>query len=421
MVMRKKLTFFFIYYIAMSAILLTITIFRAATTGITEDEAWTYLHWVRHNPLDVLKYLNIFKETFTTGNNHILNSFLISFFELFFHHNYNEFVIRLPNVISYIWYLLFAYLITKDTKYKYLNFSLLVLNYGVNEFFGLARGYGMACAFVLGGIYFFKRYLLQKKNYLLTLTYLSLLTACYASTTSLIVFASIICVSFLSLIRDNQFFKYTLNQIFFLLPIVIAVLVIIRYHFLVTKNDPTIYCGLTGSFYSDVLESLLNVYGFNKRLISHAINMVILLLVIILAREFEKLKDSYIILAGIFFFLFFIGLTKLTNQPWMTGRCLISSMPLIIMMIVEIIDVLKIKKALLFQTILIIPLLVMFGLNLNVKATREWKDHYSFRESCYAVFKNNKDNTDILHLRGCGIGQFYHERILKEYNYDIFY
>ncbi|MBR4826153.1 MAG: hypothetical protein IKZ86_15265 [Spirochaetaceae bacterium] len=419
--MKNKANLFFVYCIAMSAILVTITIIRAATTGITEDEAWTYLHWVHHNPLDVLKYLNIKETFFTTGNNHILNSFLISFLELFFHHNYNEFVIRLPNVISYIWYLLFAYLITKDTKYKYLNFSLLVLNYGVNEFFGLARGYGMACAFVLGGIYFFKKYLLQKKNYLLTLSYLSLLTACYASTASLIVFASIICVSFLSLFRDNQFFKYALNQIFFLLPIVIATLIIIRYHFLMTKDDPTIYCGPTGSFYSDVLESLLNVYGFNKRLISHAINLSILFSIVIIAREFDKLKNSYIILTGGVFFLFFIGLTKVTNQPWMTGRCLIPSMPLLIMMIVEIINVLKIKKNMLFQTVLIIPLLIMFGLNLNVKATREWKNHYPLRESCYAVFKNNKDNADILHLRGCGLGQFYREKILKENNYDIFY
>lgn len=412
----KKSKPFFVYYIVMSAILVTITIFRASTTGITEDEAWTYVHYIQPNPFAVIKYLNV-KGTF--ANNHILNSFLISFFELFFHHNYNEFVIRLPNAISYIWYLLFAYLITKDTKYKYLNFSLLVLNYGVNEFFGLARGYGMACAFVLGGIYFFKRYLLQKKNYLLTLTYLSLLTACYANTASLIVFASVIFVSFLSLIKDNQFFKFTLNQIFFLLPIIIATLVIIRYHFLVTSDGLPLYGGRTGSFYSDVLESLLDVYGLNKRLISHTINILMLILIVIISRKFEELKNSYIIWAGVLFFVFLIGLTKGTGKMWMTGRSLIPSMPLLIMMIVEIIDVLKIKKALLLQIILIMPLLVMFGINLNVKETREWNDQYSFREACYAVLKTN-DNSNILHIRDTGLLQFYREKILKENNYDIF-
>ncbi len=414
---RNKITNpFFIYYIMMSVVLLTITVYRAAITGITEDEAWTYLHYVSRNPINVIRYLNI-KGTF--ANNHILNSFFISFAELFFHHNYNEFIIRLPNILSYILFFIFAYLITKDTKYKYLNFSLLVLNYGANEFFGLARGYGIACAFVLAGIYFFKKYLLQKRNYLLTLAYLALLTASYANTASLIVFAAIILASFISLFKDKIFFKYALSQVYFLVPIVIASLIIVRYHFLVTSDGLPLYGGRTGSFYSDVLESLLDVYGLNKRLVSHSINILIVIFIAIISRKFEELKNSYIALAGILFFVFLIGLTKGSGKMWMTGRCLIPSMPLLIMMIIEVVDVLKIRNVLIFQTILIMPLLIMFGLNLNLKTTRDWNNDYSFRNACYEVLET-RDNTKILNHKGSGLAQFYREKILKEKNYDIF-
>ena len=144
-----------------------------------------------------------------------------------------------------------------------------------------------------------------------------------------------------------------------------------------------------------------------------------IILIVIISRKFENIKDSYIIIAGFLFFIILIGVTKCTNKMWLTGRCLIPSMPLLIMMVIEIIDNLKIKKECLFQIIIIMPLIIMFGLNLNLTTTRDWNNDYSIREVCYGALKS-KDNTKVLEITDNCTTHFYRAKILKEYGYDIF-
>lgn len=409
---------FLLYSAIIGLVLLTITIYRAITTNITYDEAYTYFHYVPRNPFKIIAFLNI-KGTF--ANNHLANSFLISCLEVFFGHNFNEFIIRLPNILCYVVFLSFSYLICKDTKYKYFNFALFVLNYGANEFFGLARGYGIACAFVLVGIYFFKTYLTQNKNYFLTLSYFSLLIACYTNTSSLIAYASIIFASFISLIKDKKLFEYAKNQIYFLIPIIIASLLIIRYHFLVTSEGLPLY-GATGKFYNAVLVSFLYIYGMPNYLIPHFVNALIFVLIAILFNKLEKFKNSYIVFAGILYFVLLIGLTKGTGKPWITGRCLIPSMPLLTLCVIEIFEKINIKRIFVMQTIFIIALSAIFIRNFDIKATREWKDNYSIKEICYEALKTktNEKVLEILEIEHNPAIHFYKEKILKEENYDIF-
>ena len=88
-------------------------------------------------------------------------------------------------------------------------------------------------------------------------------------------------------------------------------------------------------------------------------------------------------------------ITKINDKYWMTGRSLIPSMPLLIMFVLEIIDTINIKKKLIFQLLAIVPLLIFFSINLDVKATRDWKQEYNIREKCYETLRN-PNNTEIL-------------------------
>ena len=142
---------FLIFCLISSLLVLSLTIYRAFNTCLTYDEAYTYLHYAKNFSWKSFSYLI---KPGALANNHFLNSLIIAILDRIFGCSYNEFIIRLPNILSYILYLFFGYKISKQYESKYLIMSLFLFNYGAHEFFGLARGYGMAAALVLGGMYF---------------------------------------------------------------------------------------------------------------------------------------------------------------------------------------------------------------------------------------------------------------------------
>jgi hypothetical protein len=122
---------------------------RTFLTGITYDEAWTISTSVPMKPIDIL--IN----PACDANNHILNTILIKFF---FHFGLNSlFFARLPNVLSFVVYLFFAYKITSgflSVRTGFITFLLLILNPFLLDFFSLARGYGISMACLAGSLYY---------------------------------------------------------------------------------------------------------------------------------------------------------------------------------------------------------------------------------------------------------------------------
>jgi hypothetical protein len=92
-----------------------------------------------------------------TANHHPLNTWLIW---LFSHAGNNEFVLRLPNVLAFVLYLVIVYRLfnpEKNTWLACLGISLLLLNPFLLEYFSLARGYGLSLGLSLASIYFLRR------------------------------------------------------------------------------------------------------------------------------------------------------------------------------------------------------------------------------------------------------------------------
>jgi hypothetical protein len=126
---------------------------RAARSSFTCDEAGSYLDFISPN---VLALFN-----FNSANNHFLNSLLAKISSSL--GGSSEFVLRLPNLLSYAAYLLFAFLImNRFVKTKIIvlcGYLLLSLNPYVLDYFSLCRGYGLSLGFLMASLFFFLSFL----------------------------------------------------------------------------------------------------------------------------------------------------------------------------------------------------------------------------------------------------------------------
>lgn len=410
---RKKDLFFY-YCLFFSIALFCIVLYRSAKASITYDEAYTYIYYIYKNPLHV--FSNMFAKG-TLANNHLLNSFFISFIQQFFSTKYNEVLIRMPNVLSYIVYLFYSYKFSKEFKYKFATFSLFALNYGASEYFSLGRGYGISCAFVMTALYYFLKFIKYKNNlFNLSLCYLFFLISCYANTAALIPFATVIFVSFYILFKNRLFKEYLCRQWYFYIPIVCLTLVIIKYHFSISSDGLPLYGGDT-SFYKDVIISLFYNYGFFIKYIYLFSSLVLILFLILLVYYIKNKKNDYFVISGILYFVILIFVTKISNSMWLTGRCLIPSMPLLFASTSELIQQTNIKKQIL-NTILTIFLLILFICNIKLDRVRDFSESRYYKKICYDAYFS-KDNTYVKNIKPHMSLEFYSKKINYYYNYDI--
>jgi len=134
-------------YIVVGAIFFFYVAARAALVGVTYDEAETI------KVSTAYPFGEGVVRSLLTANNHIINTsgikilYLLGFDSLF--------LFRLPNVISFFIYQYFCYRIISRSLSGYIGvlcFFLLSCNLFLLDFFGLARGYGMSIAFMMGAL-----------------------------------------------------------------------------------------------------------------------------------------------------------------------------------------------------------------------------------------------------------------------------
>ena len=138
--------------------LLFFIINKAYNLSFTHDESYSYLHYVHQGFMDIISY----KTPYT--NNHILNTVLMKYCEVFFGNS--EIALRLPNILAFILYSVFAILLLYKYSPKLILpfYLLLVLNPYLLDFFALARGYGLSIGFLLMSIYYLSICFSTKQN-----------------------------------------------------------------------------------------------------------------------------------------------------------------------------------------------------------------------------------------------------------------
>jgi hypothetical protein len=133
--------------------LLALSVYRAATFPFTHDESLSFAIF-NHEP-----------KRATTANNHLLNTLLMEWCSTLFGNS--ELSLRLPNIMAHVIYLACALLLLKRFQYVVLQiagFVFLNLNPFLLDFFFLARGYGLALAFLMLSLYLLARAYEEKQQ-----------------------------------------------------------------------------------------------------------------------------------------------------------------------------------------------------------------------------------------------------------------
>lgn len=200
-------------------------IIRGFSLGITHDEALTY---------KIIRGDEILRET---ANHHWLNTHLSAFFSSLF--GAKEFVLRLPNILSFALFGFYLYRIAKtflsSSATQVALLFLLCGNPFVIDFFSLCRGYGMSLAFITASLYYLFRIYQSKDqqkglNHALAMTFSILALASNLNTLNYFLIAFALVLLNLVLTKPKQWIPwlsgitlicaitlfFALDQLFFL-------------------------------------------------------------------------------------------------------------------------------------------------------------------------------------------------------------
>lgn len=401
---------FNIYFITISIIIFTISIIRSLRMGITCDEALTYLNFVLDPKINNIDFV---------ANNHLLNTYLIKFLTILTGIKYNEFLIRIPSLIFYIIYIIYAYKISHLYKNKYFVSSLLLFNYVINEFASLARGYMMASSIVLMGIYYYKKWLLEKKNNDLKKALFLLLISGLANTITLIIFGSFTLDAIIRMLKEKKFFDFLRKNKQFIIIIAPISMLLLGYHLYIYNNDTYIsYCDST--FFKCFIYTPINYYGI--RIDSKLIVCFILILILFAIFNIKNFKQSNnLYYVTIIFLLFFIICKLILPINYPNGRALIPFYSIYSISIIEFFENFKqniIVNIFLFLLTLICAL-CFFG-NVNTNYVREWKKDAEIKDLAKNLYLNNSSTSfDNLETSQMVTALFYDRKYQYLYKYKI--
>lgn len=245
--------------VLMAAAVLAVTVTRAAITDITYDEAFTYMAYsqeLRFSDLSTFRY--VYNES--VANNHWLNTVAIAAVERLLGVSYCEFAIRLPNLLFFAIYCAFVCTAYRKRMISFLCASFLLLNYYLNEFYGLARGYAMAQTCVFAASFFFMRW--KKSEYrghwYLVGCALGLMIGTYANTVVFLLFPAFGILWLWRLISAKQFWPFLKKWALFVVLFLLSAGFLLKYHMKISDPDTDLFLGGEG-FYQSVVKSFIGM------------------------------------------------------------------------------------------------------------------------------------------------------------------
>lgn len=244
-------------YFAISCSLICFVVLRAIYVPLVHDEIATFYYYIQSFEF------NPFSGAHADANNHILNSLLSSVsYNLF---GYSNFSLRLPNVLSFLLYLVAIWKISKHFSHAFLRWMYVVASLGMLyfiQFFSLSRGYGISMAFLMFAIYALLE--LYTRTSLKHSIYFSvgILLAISANLTLLPLGLLLYTVAvFLTTLNRNTVslpFKFRLKTIIihFITALIIAVFVFLSFQM---KAEGSLYYGNANGFWLNTVLSLLEL------------------------------------------------------------------------------------------------------------------------------------------------------------------
>ena len=406
-----KINSYNISRITLGLLLLIILVYvslRAHHISFTFDESVTYLSIPGEKIIE------------DSANNHLLNTFLMRICNNLFGNS--EFSLRLPNVLSFLVYLIFCYKIlirSKKPVVIFAGFALLVLNPYLLDFFGLARGYGLSLGPALASLYFLLRdeTYTSAKRFLLNFAISSSLSllASFANLNIINLSISVLIVfsaEFLFLVvrRTIKLNIKNIVAVIFIYLVNAALLFILIQRLLMLQNTNQLYFGGSDGFIPDTLRMLIycsiyfSDYGENFETVMRILIIVLFALMVVYQFLFRKInpfsKITVILLLMIiapilqnYFFaaLYPVARTSLMYLP-LFGLCLFYFIEHLV------IQAKKVPRIIIYSLVFVLvcgPLTYHFIENINFQRTSEWSYDANTKQVMLEINKTHQEQENL--------------------------
>jgi hypothetical protein len=440
--MKKVLRFRLIFCLIVVAIIAYKQVYRLINIPITWDEGITYVFYVNRffHSGDFLGGIRacLNGEIYCAANNHLLNTFLIGITELITNTRYNIAVIRFP---IFVFWVLYTYACSRQFLKKnisYVAFVMLLCCSYINEFFALARGYGYAVALVCISLFAYKEWLNDTKDRNIILCFYALLFAELANTAALLITAAVAIVFLIKIISEKKFLIY-LKSLWLPVSVWIALqLLVVKYHFLITKYDLSIANDRAGGV-KTLIVNLISL-PLTQRMVPKPLQLFLVTLVLlnayVIIKKMKVINDypfTMMIFSYVFICFAMVEILKhFSDQSgYPAGRVLILVYPLCIMALDELLrnPLVLLKESTLPRTVpatsVAVALigLVFFSATTNYKQTTDWPEAATCKKAAYKVYKSHGKKgmgylQDISYNTDAFI--YWQQKILYEDGYDIF-
>lgn len=296
-----------------SLVLVALNCYRMQLVPITHDEAVCNGEFLHRSYSDIVNCHPPLAE------NHILNTVATKCCADLLHNN-SLFVLRLPNLVSELVFLLMSYLLVvrlfTKAAWRISAFAVLTLNPFMFEFWGLSRGYGMAAALMLCCVYFFIAYIQNRKYWQLCFSFLFGVGSVYANFSLLnfyIAFNTVVIVHCMlqHSWRAMRAFLYT--ELPWLLLADGLLFVMIAKPLTILRNEKLLNHGGTTNVIHDTIRSLVmrSLFLDNYRspvviIIADVIFVSIIIMGVYWARNYKRLGPDKQVVTGIVLWLLLV-------------------------------------------------------------------------------------------------------------------
>lgn len=415
-----------VYYLCVGLIFcmaMVVELIRLKNYAITPDEAYSYYGFVE--PIfkgNILKNLYSFFITprNNPANNHWLNTILVGLITTITQKHYNDLIIRMPIFLFFIAYLIICYSMLKNECIKIWQLCLLLLNFYITEFFALARGYAYAMTLVLAAIYCIEGWKKTRDNICIVYTYSLLTLAIVAHTLSLLPAFCIYVFFVIYLIYEKKLVRFIVKHWLVLIVLVIINLIMVKYHFIVSRADTSLYYE-SGSLYQFIL-------SYIKLIMPKYSEIMLTLIIVVCAMEAIFRRQGrhlpiYTILFLSCVLITFIA-TIIYNVGFPAGRELLPTYPLFIMALGEIFELNLAKnneiKSSIYCAAVFLFLIIEIP-TIRLRGSSNWSNCENNRKVAYEILQDRRIGTleDFEASYYSSSINYYRRQILLHYEYDI--
>jgi len=398
----------------LSVLLFLYAALRAYFMGLTHDESFTYLEYVRKDWQIAC--------TLRFTNNHLLNTWLMKLSCSLFGNS--EFVLRLPNLIFFAIYLYYSTklsLLLKDALFSFSGWIILNCNPFILDFFSLARGYGISMGLLMISLFYTYNWITDNggiKNTLLVMLPIALSILANLTFINLLISFSIGLILIAS-VKNKSDSRY--KSILLIVCIgIISCFLSFRSIFKLKGIGNFDFGGNTGLWEDTVISlvssSLYGAFELNnivKGIIIFFMAALAIFTIFLFIRIIFKKNDSKDIFATIIFLVLALCLTaiwlqhKLFGIPYAMDRTVLYLIPLISILYLFVLN--GSTNWLIPKILVVLPTaaaIIIFILSVNLSHTFLWWYDYSSKNFIKELGKSVRINPELNSVM-IGVHQLY--------------